>query len=385
MGFTSLDDLISKITVSGQYLRRDGSKQTTPVHTAAGWHCMAGLAGNPVATTYPGTDLVWSSVDEFSGDGTSVFGIQNGGPVTPATKHLLNVGAVMVGAAGFPWIAKLVDLQGYYRMSGANVTGVATRTLINGENFTASSSSGLLLTYAQDWKSGTKVRFTTSGTLPVGLSLATDYYLVRVSSTTARVATSYINYIAGTVIAFTDAGSGTHTLTIQMPRYTNGVGCEAFFVSQTLPTAGGPVLGASDYTNVDLISGRSFQGTPTMQPTAGAYATRILHSGILAGNFGPFLAKAGGDRGIDRVNSFLWNAGTAYTGAGVVALCIARPILSLDMCIPTTGMWSERDLVNQLPSMPQIMDGACLQWLLFGTGATTTLSPFNFSLDMAWA
>jgi hypothetical protein len=48
------------------------------------------------------------------------------------------------------------------------------------------------------------------------------------------------------------------------------------------------------------------------------------------------------------------------------------------------GVWTERDLVNQLPSMPQIQDGACLQWLLFGTGATTTASPFTASLDFGW-
>jgi hypothetical protein len=81
--------------------------------------------------------------------------------------------------------------------------------------FTASSSSGLLLTYTNDFESFEKVRFTTSGTLPVGLSLATDYWLIRASSTTCRVATSLANAQAGTAIAYTDAGTGTHTMTMQ--------------------------------------------------------------------------------------------------------------------------------------------------------------------------
>lgn len=382
MGFTSQDDLINQITVNGKYLRNDNFKTTAPVHTAGGWHCLAGLGGSPNATTYPGTDLVWSNCDDFTGDGTTVFGIQHGGGVLSATKHILNVGASIVAAAGAPWQAKLVDLQGYYRLSGANVTGTGSRTLINSNTFTASSSSGLLLTFTNDFKSGTKVRFTTTTTLPTGLSLATDYWLIRVSATTARVATSYANYVAGTAIAYTDAGTGTHTMTVQMPRYADGVGCEAFFVVQTQPTAGGPTLSASSYTNTAGTAGRAFQGSVTLGATADAYATRILHSGNAAGRYGAFLPKQGGDTGIKSIESFTWSAGTAYTGTGVVALCVARPLL--DIALPVTGMWSERDLVNQLPSLPRIYDGACLTWLLFGTGATTTASPFTSTIDVGW-
>lgn len=382
MGWTSHDDLINAITNDGKYLRQDNFKTTAPVHTAGGWHLLSGLGGSPNATTFPGTDLVWSSTDEFTGDGTTVLGIQNGGGVLSATKHILNVGASMVAAAGAPWQAKLVDLQGYYRLSTTNVTGTGSRTLINTNTFTASSSSGLLVTYTNDFKSGTKVRFTTTTTLPTGLSLATDYWLVRVSSTTARVATSYANYLAGTVVAYTDGGTGTHTLTIQMPRYDSGVGCEAFFVAQTAPTGGGPTLSASSYTNTAGTNSRAFQGSVTLGAAADAYATRVLHSGNAAGRYGAFMPKQAGDTGIKSIESFTWSAGSAYTGSGVVALCIARPLL--DISIPVTGMWSERDLVNQLPSLPRVYDGACLAWMLFGTGATTTASPFTSAIDFGW-
>lgn len=382
MGFTSLDDLVAQIT-AGKYLRRDGSKLTTPAHTAGGWHSTMGLAGNPVASTFPGTSLLWQNCDENSGDGTNLLGIHNGGaPGGTATKHILNVGANIVAAAGAPWQLKLVDLQGYYRLASTDVTGTGSRVLINANTFTASSSSGLLLTFTNAFASGTKVRFTTSGTLPTGLSLATDYWLVRVSATTARVAASYVNYVAGTVIAYTDAGSGTHTLTIQMPRYANGVGCQAAFVVGTAPTGGGPTLSASSYTNSALTAGRAFTGSPTMGAAADAYAGRIIHSGNAAGRFGPFLPLAGGDTGIAKVDSFTFSGGTAYTGSGVLGLCIMRPLL--DLPVPVSGMWSERDLVNQLPSMPQVQDGACLKWLLFGTGATTANSPLNFAIDLGW-
>jgi hypothetical protein len=388
MGFTSQDDLLAQLT-AGKYLRREIAKNITPAQVAGSWHLLAGLGGNPVATTFPGaTDLVCTQCGELSGDAISanIFGIQNGGIMTaPATKHILNVGACVAAATGAPWQAKLIDLCMYYRMSGTNVSGTGPRPCINSNTFTASSSSGLLLTYANDFNTYSKVRFTNSGgALPTGLSINTDYWIVRASTTTCRVATSLANAIAGTVIAYTDAGTGTHTMMMFNPRYTNGVGCEAFFVTQTAPTAGGPNLTASAYDNTTDTAGagtRAFQGSVNFKATP--IATEIPHSGTAAaGRYGMFLPKQAGDLGVARVNSFTLSTGTAYTGSGVMALCIGKPLL--DLSIPVTGMWSERDLVNQLPSLPKVEDGACLVWALFSTAATTNLSPFWATIDFGW-
>lgn len=71
---------------------------------------------------------------------------------------------------------------------------------------------------------GVKVRLTTTGTLPTGLSLATDYYVIRVSATVIKLATSRQNAIGGggngatgtiTAIDITGQGSGTNTITVQ--------------------------------------------------------------------------------------------------------------------------------------------------------------------------
>lgn len=382
MPFTSQDNLINAIS-SGQYLHQEYYKSLTPAHTAGGWHSLVGLAGFPNAGTYPGTDLVWSACDESSGDGTTVIGPTHGGPPGGAlTKHIINVGASIVAAAGAPWQAKLIDLQGYYRLSTTNVTGTGSRVLINTNTFTATAATPTVLTYANDWKTLTKVRFTTSGTLPTGLSLNTDYWLVRLTATTANVASSYTNALASTFVACSDTGSGTHTLTIQM-RSPFGANCRAFLAVQTAPTAGGPSMTASSYTSTAGTPGRAFQGSPTMGAAADAYATRILHSGNAAGRYGAFLPLQAGDTGIRSIESFTLSSGVAYTGSGVLALCVAEPLL--DLTLPATGVWSERDLVNQLPSMPRIRDGACLAWLLFSAGATTNLSPFTSSIDLGWA
>lgn len=60
---------------------------------------------------------------------------------------------------------------------------------------------------------GLKGQLTTTGTLPAGLSLATDYYIIVVNSTTVKFATSLANALAGTAVDITDAGTGTHTFT----------------------------------------------------------------------------------------------------------------------------------------------------------------------------
>jgi hypothetical protein len=190
------------------------------------------------------------------------------------------------------------------------------------------------------------------------------------------------NAIAGTVVAFTDAGTGTHTLTIQM-RIPNGAGCRAFFAVQTQPTAGGPNLTAASYTNQAGTAAKAFDLSTTMAATADAYATRILHSGNAAGRYGAFLPMAGGDSGIRSIESFTWSGGTAYTGSGVVALCVAAPI-GAPIPITVTGMAGERQFGTEFPSLPRVYDGACLAWLLFGAGATTTASPFLATQTLVW-
>jgi hypothetical protein len=57
------------------------------------------------------------------------------------------------------------------------------------------------------------VQLTTTDTLPTGLALATDYYVIYVGVNTIQLATSLENALAGTAVAFTDGGVGTHTVT----------------------------------------------------------------------------------------------------------------------------------------------------------------------------
>jgi hypothetical protein len=56
------------------------------------------------------------------------------------------------------------------------------------------------------------IQFTTTGTLPTGMALNTDYYVINVSAGTIQIADSLEKALEGTAVSFSDAGSGTHSL-----------------------------------------------------------------------------------------------------------------------------------------------------------------------------
>lgn len=111
------------------------------------------------------------------------------------------------------------DVMGATEMDSFVLSGtVDVNTPSAGVSASASqvtSSTGLLFTTttAHGFALGLVVQYTTSNTLPTGISLATDYYVVPITATTYKVATSLANALAGTVVAYTDTGTGNQTAT----------------------------------------------------------------------------------------------------------------------------------------------------------------------------
>lgn len=57
------------------------------------------------------------------------------------------------------------------------------------------------------------IQLTTSGGLPTGTALATDYWIVKTGADTFKLATSLANALSGTTITISSNGTGTHTYT----------------------------------------------------------------------------------------------------------------------------------------------------------------------------
>lgn len=378
-GFTSLDDLINEMSVNGKFRRLDWNKLTHAVGTqAAGiWYALPHSTGNPAAMTLGavGTNLAWHGAhDRVTG------ALYHGGDVAPDFKHILNASAFSAAATSMPAVFMLVDMLGWYPVTTTTTTG--NQALVNSKTFTATAATPAVLTVAAGWdiQQGTAIQLTNSGgALPTGLSAATTYYWNRTAATTGNLATSRANLDAGTYVATSDTGSGTHTIAMTLTDRcpSNGAGVRAFLTPSVALGAGTPNIQLT-YTDQAGTAGKT---TPTTLPISNATAPigQIEHSGTGAGKFGPFIPMAAADSGIQSVEQFNYSA-THTSGTTNLVLC--RPLLTLPMT--TIGVAAERDLLNQIPSLPRIYDGACLQWLMYAGAATPVASAFYGHLDVAW-
>lgn len=386
-GFSSLDNLVSNVSNSGKFFRADWNKNHATAGTvvAGQWQSLAGGAGNPIANAQlgAGATLLQHPMYDFT-TATASGGIQHGGNVNAAWdgfKVILNASAFSAASPLAPAVLMLVDLLSVTPLLNATISAVGTKTLLNTENVTFSSSSGLLMTTVSDLDTNTPVSFTTSGTLPTGLVAGTIYWTIRVSATTSRLATTLQNAIASTAIAFTDAGSGTNTYRQRHPRYSDGAGVQAFLTASTAGTAGTGTFQLT-YTNSAGTGSRTTPSSPAL-PTNNAVSPllSIPYSGIGSGKYGPFFPLQGADAGIQSIqNIILASAGVT---TGVYNLCMCKPLLTLP--ITTLGVAAERDLVNQLPSMPRVYDGACLVWLMYSGVATVNNASIAGHLDFGWS
>ena len=163
---------------------------------------------------------------------------------------------------------------------------------------------------------------------------------------------------------------GTPTL-----RYANGAGCRLYQVQTAVAGATAQNIALS-YTDQAGNAGNSMPVTVAM--TASGIAGHISHSGTAANNYGPFLPLASGDTGVQNVATVTMSA----ANTGTFALCLARPLAQITLSV--AGLMTEKDLLNQIPSLPEIKDGACLVWL-WGAGAATAASTtFAGGIEVVW-
>lgn len=387
-GIASHDQLINALS-NGQTYRANWSKNFNPTAAAVAneWHTLFRGGGNPGSDALfnTGTNLLFQAVKNTTSNAAALV---PGPDVQPTYyKYLLNGSAVSAAATVVPGTVALVDVIGFYRVTSVTTTTAqaTTNTLGQSDTFTADSGTDVC-TYTSTANvpsnilTGTRVRLTTSGTLPGGLATATDYYVIRSSDTTFQLATSYANAIAGTAINITDAGTGTHTITWLLPRYTNGAGVNAIFFNSNATALGAATPNLSlGYTNSSQTTSRA---TPTVLPVGKTAASNshIIYTGATgAGKYNYQVPLQSGDSGIAEVNT-IQNATSYVSGEYSVALIkeLARFPLS------TLGLASERNFLFETPSLPRIYDGAAL-YFLYGSGvATPANSAFSGHLDFVW-
>jgi hypothetical protein len=113
------------------------------------------------------------------------------------------------------------QLSKLYQFSGAGTTlwfALFDEARLVNLNCTVAEATGTFTAAGHNYVANTRVRFSTTGTLPGGLVANQDYFISSPATGTFRVATSS----GGTAIAsFTDPGTGTLTVSEQTPTETD--------------------------------------------------------------------------------------------------------------------------------------------------------------------
>lgn len=388
-GFSSHNDIIKAIS-EGRAYRANFGKNFNPTAAAVAneWHTLFRGNGNPPPDQIfnAGTNAVFQPLKDSVANAGALM--HNGNVQPSYYKHLLSGSAMSAAATVVAGELALIDVLGFIRVTPATNTAAqsVTNTLAQTDTFTADASTDICTFTStannpSNLLTGTRVRCTTSGTLPAGLSLATDYYFIRVSDSTYKLATSWANAKAGTAINITDAGSGTHTLNWLLPRYTNGEGVNAIFFNNnaTAMGAGTPNLYLPSYTNEQQVASRA---TPTVYPIGktGGTNSHILYTGATgAGKYNYMVPLQAGDGGIAQIDQFRNDA--TYT-SNEYTIAMIKELARFPLGV--LGLAAERNFVTEFPSFPRIYDSAAL-YFLWGSGvATPANSAFTGHLNFVW-
>lgn len=147
------------------------------------------------------------------------------------------------------------------------------------------------------------------------------------------------------------SGTGSKTMTtVTLPRFTSGVGVQAWIECTTAPTGTTPVIHLLSYTG-------SVNG-------AGQVGGSLNLGGLPKVGDMLQLPLASGDTGVVAVSTI--NVDTAGTG-GAYNLVLMKQILTIPL---TANVLNQRDLVQQIAGFPQIFDTACLALMWQATGTT---------------
>jgi hypothetical protein len=334
----------------------------------------------------------------------------HGGAVSTDTKHLLNFGAWANVAAGCPSVLMLCDFLGCYPKIVSNSGSVQTlgqNDHVSNGTFTGNANGWTLgagwsyNSNAVDKGAGAGTLSQTTATAPIsGRTYYITYTITNYSvtglltigfggATTSRTISANGTY-TDKVTASASSGDLTFSTvdaarwTIDsiscgfgLPRYTDGKGVRPFLVVNTAPGTGANNFNMN-YTNPDLTRGKNLGAVCTT--TASPIVSHLSISGVAAGNFGPFLPLAPADSGIMQVQDCQWSS--ASGSAGFHDLVLVKPLAT----IPLTAAFyaAERDLLNQLPSLPQVKDGACLGFIIFAGAVIPNPCMYQGYLDLGW-
>jgi hypothetical protein len=181
-------------------------------------------------------------------------------------------------------------------------------------------------------------------------------------------------------IVTTSGSLQTLTNSTALTRYTDGVGLRAYTTMTIASGANTPSMAMSytRQTTGGTDTGRALGATTALVASSGI--GRFPHSGTAANNRGPFLPLQSTDTGLKSVQTVTIT--TPHASTGTMTLVICRPLAEIPL--GTANVPAIMDFLTQIPSLPQIQDGACLNLLYQPAGAAANGSIISGNVEFAW-
>jgi len=366
-GFSNIKSVIDA-ELNGQVRNFQFRKNPTQATTAGIWFDFANSAGNPKAKQwFDAAPLTQSRIAQ-----SSDLGLYHGANCSPLQKHLRKVTIWNPTVTALPMQLLLLDYLTYYPTFDDSETAVQTTidTPSSSCAFTVDYTTNTL-TYttlgtsipANLLTSTTVIVSLISGTLPLGLTDATTYYLIKVSETTFKLASSIANANNNIPVIIKNNGSGVFNLKWGLPRYTDGKGVQMIAVT-TGARVGGQTFTVS-YTNSDGVAGRT--SGLLLQNTSSVLGT-VTNSALTVGQntAGPYISLQTGDTGVRSVESVTMNG----VDTGFFTIVLVKPIAETQI----KGIDSpvEKDFLLHSLELPRIYDDAFLGFLGLPNGTLAT-------------
>lgn len=108
------------------------------------------------------------------------------------------------------------------------------------------------------------ITFTTTGTLPAGLALATEYFVIFVDANTFKVASSLNNAFIETAIDITDVGTGTHTIVANKDKFDFIDGYESYVIWRAVE-----MMKEKEESDTQVATGNVFRALKRIESAAG--------------------------------------------------------------------------------------------------------------------
>ena len=243
------------VTISGEYEVKTVVDSTHYTITSATTATGTGSGGGSVAFASYILHLGAATSVTFGGWGSNVWSSSNWGGLGYASTATLAIWSQWNFGQDLVFGPKQGKL---YYWNATTAVALATPTTVTISNATPAVMT-LTANTTTPLISGTAIMFQTTGALPLSLVPYTVYYVTYVTTTTYKLSTTYANYLVGTFINTSTAGSGTHSLS---PR---GIAVADLPAASSVPLQQNIIL-VSDTSRFTFCFGSNPYGSTTYDP-----------------------------------------------------------------------------------------------------------------------